>query len=149
MLFLFHLSYFREYVCGCFYEKESVCMIVTWLLYYIQSIDWLFTCFNMYIASCYLNYCSWYVCGCLTRSDYSVWLWDYYYHIFSSLINSILALIFMVFLSIWIIVACMLEDDFTRDNFSAWCWNDNYLISSSFNGFFLALIWILSFLLAL
>ena len=83
-------------------------MIVKWLLSSIQLIGFTFTCWDMYVISFYLNYCSMYVCSFFTRNDYYVWLWNNLYLIFSSLVQSLLAWICMLFLFIWTIVAGML-----------------------------------------
>ena len=49
----------------------------------------------------------------------------------SSLIDSFLALFYMLFLFNWICVAGMFVVIFTRKDFFLWLWNDYYLISSS------------------
>ena len=80
-------------------------VIVKELLFYIQFINWLYTCLNLYFVSFHLNYCSWCVVGCFTRSDYFVWLWNDYYFTFNSLITYLLAYFCMLFPFIWIIVS--------------------------------------------
>ena len=67
------------------------------------------------------NYYSEYVCGCVIRSGFFVWLWNDYYLISSSLIDSLLAWICMSFLFIWIIVACIFVTVFTRSDFLNVC----------------------------
>ena len=58
------------------FKKLLLCMILKWLLLYIQFIDFLFTCLDLYVVSFYLNYCSEYGICCLTTNDFFVWLWN-------------------------------------------------------------------------
>ena len=67
-------------------------MFVKRFLSYSQYIDWFFICSILYVVSFHFNYCSLYGISCFTRSDYFVWLWNDYYFLFSSLIDSLLAL---------------------------------------------------------
>ena len=57
-------------------------MIVKWLKSCIQFIVWLFACLDLLVIAFHLNYSSWYVTGCLTRSAYFVCLWNDHNHIF-------------------------------------------------------------------
>ena len=51
-----------------------------------------------------MNYCSGYFIGCFRIR----WFWNIYHLISISLIDSLLILIYMLFLSIWLFIACML-----------------------------------------
>ena len=89
--------------------REVITMYVCEMIIVLYSVYWLILCL-LWSVWCFfhLNYRHWYVIGCSTRSDYFGWLWNDYYLISSSLIGSLLPKICMLFLFIWIIVACML-----------------------------------------
>ena len=114
------------------YKKWSLCMFMGWLLSYIQFIDWFSTCFDLYVFSFLLNYCSKYVIGCF----YKKWLlcmiveWVLSYIQFIDWFSTYI-LICMLFLYIWIIVAGMSVAVFTIIKYSVWLLNYHYLISSS------------------
>ena len=72
-------------------KKVIFFIIMKWWSFYIKSIAWFITCLVLFGISFHLNYCSAYVCCFLTRSDFFVWLWNDYYHIFSLLIDSLCA----------------------------------------------------------
>ena len=113
LYFLRSVYYFLSFellklVCyWMFYKKWLLCIILKWLLSFIRCIDWFFTCLDLYVVYSYLNSCSEYFIGFFTRSEYFVWLWNNCYLTSSSLIDSLLAYISMLFLSIWIILAHM------------------------------------------
>ena len=95
-------------------EMNFIWYPVHWLiLYLLRSV----CCFF------HLNNCSWYAIVFLTSFEFCVWLWNDYYLIPSSLINSLHAFICILFLSIWIIAAGMLVAVFTRSNLSVYLWN--------------------------
>ena len=94
----------------------------------------------------HLNYYSMFLCCFFTRSDYFVWLCNYYYLIFSSLIFSLLVLICMLFLYILIIVAGMCMIVFIKTKVSVCLWVDHYYLCNSLFDFLLSLICTLSFI---
>ena len=90
-----------------FDKKWSVCMVVKLLSSYIQCLNWFYACFDLYCVSIYLNYCSLYNIGWLTKSDHFVWLWNVNNLVFISLLDSLHVLIRFLFLFYLIIVAHM------------------------------------------
>ena len=48
-------------------HKSFLCIVVKWLLSYIQSIDWFVTCLDLYAVSLHLNFFSEYVIGLFTK----------------------------------------------------------------------------------
>ena len=81
----FHLNYCSWYVIGCFYKKGLPCMIVKWLSFYIQFIDWFCTCLDLYGVSFHFNYYSPYGYCYFIRSDLFVWVLNDQYLISSLL----------------------------------------------------------------
>ena len=55
-IFSFHLNNCSSYAIGWFYNKWFLCMIVKWLLSYIQFIEWFFIYWVLYVVSLHLNY---------------------------------------------------------------------------------------------
>ena len=89
--FLFGLLYL---VCYWLFDKKGfLCMNVTWLLYFIQLIEWFYNCLDICSIFLYLINCSWYAIGCFTRSDFFLWLWNDCYLVSRLFIDSLLALI--------------------------------------------------------
>ena len=129
--FCLNLKYRSKYVYGCFYKKWFPCMNLKYLFSYVTFIDWYSKCLDLYVVVFHLNYCSWYDCGCLPRSDCLLWLWNDYYLISSQLIDYLLALICLLFLFIWLIIARMFVAVYTRNDCFVCLWNYLYLISSS------------------
>ena len=89
ILFYFYLNYCSRYVIGCFYENRFHCMVFWMIVFYIQFIDWFFTCFDIYFVPFRLNCFSPYVFTSIKRSDFFVFLGNIYYLTFRSLIDSL------------------------------------------------------------
>ena len=98
-------------------------MFVKFVLSYVQFNNWFFTCINLFVVSFHVKYWSEYDIGSFTRFYFIVCLWNDCYPISTSLIDSLLALICMLFLFIWFIAAGSFVADFTRSNISVCLWN--------------------------
>ena len=109
MFLSFSFILLQQVFIGWLTRSDHFFMIETLLLFYIHTIDWFIPCLDLFVVSFHLNCCSWYDNGCLTRSDYFVWLWNNYYLISNLLIGLLLAKICMLFLSIQIFIASMLS----------------------------------------
>ena len=66
-----------------------------------------------------------------TNNDVFVCLWNNYYLVSSSVIDSLLAFLFMLFRFLWIFVARMCVAVFTISDFFVWLWHSFYHISGS------------------
>ena len=75
----------------------------------------MFTYSDLFVIYFYFNYCSLYVIGYFAGSDYFVWLWNDYYLISNSFIDSLLSLVCLLFLFIWNIIAGMLLAVFLQE----------------------------------
>ena len=86
-----------SYVCVIFTTHVFfVCFCRLIILYFVH---WLtFTSFDLYVVSVYLNHCSEYAIDCFTRSDLFLWIWNNFYFISSSLFQSLIIQIYMLFL---------------------------------------------------
>ena len=89
------ILYLLRSVC-CFFSFELLYPVYYWLcnrifyVWYIQFVDWLFTCLDLYVDSFHLNYSSGYVIGCFTRNDLLLRLATVHYRISRSLVDSLL-----------------------------------------------------------
>ena len=95
----FYLNFLASKILAIWQEVITLfgCEIIVTL----NQVYWFFcTCFDLYVVSIHLNYCSGYNIGFLTRSNYFVWLWIHFYFISSSLIEPFLAQIWMLLLLI-------------------------------------------------
>ena len=83
----------------------------------------------MYVVTLLVNYYSPYVSGCITRSDYIVCLWNKYFLMFSSLLDTSLTLICLLFH--FICCSAYVCGCFTRSDLFVCLWNELFPIFSS------------------
>ena len=70
------------FICIIQYKKLCLCMFVNNPLFLSSWLNvWYFTYLDLYVVSFYLDYCSWFVCGCFLISVLVVCLKSYYYFI--------------------------------------------------------------------
>ena len=86
--FVLKLNYCSPYVCDCFYKKKFTWLFVKWLLSYIQFIDWIFNCSDLFVVVYHFNYCRKYIIGCFYMKLFLCMFLKWLLLITSSLINS-------------------------------------------------------------
>ena len=97
------LKYCSKYIIGCLTRNEYFVGFrnnffpVHWLILFLPKSVYCFFCFEFLKLVCFWLF--------FKGSDFYEWLWNNFYVISSSLIDSLFALICMLFLLIWIIIA--------------------------------------------